>query len=68
MSQRRSIQIVKRRSGYAALSLINRGGSVGAAKPMTIPGKGRAANRTFRKSVANLLRQRRKAGEYHRGL
>lgn len=65
MAQRRSIAIVKRRSAYAAATLINRGES---NIPASVPGKDRRASRTFRKSVADLVRKRRKAGEYHRGL
>lgn len=67
MANLRSVQIAKRRSAYAAAALINRGDS-SSLVPVGVPGKGRAANRTFRKAVATLVRKRRKAGEYHRGL
>lgn len=64
-------QIVHRRTHYAYRDLLKKGAGVDIGEyngKRIVPNKSRPVNRSNRKRIAGILKQRRKAGEYHRGI
>lgn len=65
------LTIVHRRTHYAYRDLLKKGAGVDIGEykgKRIVPGKRRPVDRKNRKSVASILKHRRKAGEYTRGL
>lgn len=63
--------VVHRRTHYAYRDLLKRGAGVDIGEYVgkrMVPDKKRPVNRKNRNSIASILKSRRKAGEYHRGL
>jgi len=65
------LTIVHRRTHYAYRDLLKRGAGVDIGDykgKRMVPDKRRPVNRDNRKRIASILKTRRKAGEYTRGL